>query len=596
MIRAVSTPWAVVAASLTVLAGGLAGVTAPAAADELPGPPTSLAVTVSNDTLTILFAWRAPLLGGPVSSYIVEAGTAPGASDALRVDTGSESTSYTRPLLPNGVYYARVRARNVSGTGDPSNEVSFTVGCVVPDPPTGLAYRVDRGTVTFSWNRPSFGDPFPHTATRWIIEVGASPGTTAISRDTAAWYTWTTLSGLPATTLYARVRTRNVCGISRPSGEVAFVTGAPPPDAAVVINEFGLLRGGQFIELRNIGRSPVNIGGWRILTSNVDTTNTSKTLPAGVVIGSGCTYLLATRSYSGSVPGDTTFDPEFTYTGGIALARSDGLIVDQVGMEPSSPPAGPLTPYVEGRPLINFFRVYLWPDPSYERRFFDTDDNQTDFRLVRPGTPQNLSTCRPWAPSAPNDLDAVVSGASVTLTWNPPNVGGIPADYIVEAGSYPGGINRTVFATGSDATWLTAVDVPHGTYFVRVRARNEIGVSFPSNEKEFTVCRSSPCFSAPGSPSALQALLTGSTVTLVWNEPSTGGSPESYVIEAGSRAGAVDLAEYDTRSRQTVLVVPGVPPGSYFVRVRGRNVSGISGPSNEVLVVVGASMTAAAPR
>jgi hypothetical protein len=127
MIRAVTTPLAVVAASLTALAGGLAGVTAPAAADELPGPPTSLAVTVSNDTLTILFAWRAPLLGGPVSSYIVEAGSYPGGINRTVFATGSDATWLTAVDVPHGTYFVRVRARNEIGVSLPSNEKKFTV-------------------------------------------------------------------------------------------------------------------------------------------------------------------------------------------------------------------------------------------------------------------------------------------------------------------------------------------------------------------------------------------------------------------------------------------------------------------------------------
>jgi hypothetical protein len=43
------------------------------------------------------------------------------------------------------------------------------------------------------------------------------------------------------------------------------------------------------------------------------------------------------------------------------------------------------------------------------------------------------------------------------------------------------------------------------------------------------------------------------------------------------------------------LTVPGVPAGSYFIRVRAANGSGVSGTSNESLLVVGGGGCASAP-
>jgi hypothetical protein len=73
------------------------------------------------------------------------------------------------------------------------------------------------------------------------------------------------------------------------------------------------------------------------------------------------------------------------------------------------------------------------------------------------------------------------------------------------------------------------------------------------------------------------------SVSLSWSGP-----PElanGYVVEAGSGPGLADLASL-TVDGGTTLIVPNVPTGSYYVRVRARNYIGVSVPSNEVRVDV----------
>jgi hypothetical protein len=70
---------------------------------------------------------------------------------------------------------------------------------------------------------------------------------------------------------------------------------------------------------------------------------------------------------------------------------------------------------------------------------------------------------------------------------------------------------------------------------------------------------------------------------LSWLPPP--GSVTGYVVEAGSAPGRSDLA--------SALIGPGVsatfsgvPPGKYYVRLRGINAQGRGVASNEILVVV----------
>src|SRR5262249_4936980 len=95
-----------------------------------------------------------------------------------------------------------------------------------------------------------------------------------------------------------------------------------------------------------------------------------------------------------------------------------------------------------------------------------------------------------------------------------------------------------------------------------------------------------PLAVAPNAPTAFNASASGSVVTLNWTAPATGDPPTSYVIEAGSASGRIDIAVFDTGSNATSLAVFNVPAGTYFVRVRAVNSAGASPASNEVQLVV----------
>jgi hypothetical protein len=86
-------------------------------------------------------------------------------------------------------------------------------------------------------------------------------------------------------------------------------------------------------------------------------------------------------------------------------------------------------------------------------------------------------------------------------------------------------------------------------------------------------------------PGNLTRTVQGTTVLLGWSPP-PGSQPTSYVVEAGSTSGASNIAVFDTGNAATGLTVNNVPPGTYFVRVRGRDAAGTGPASNEVTVVV----------
>lgn len=92
--------------------------------------------------------------------------------------------------------------------------------------------------------------------------------------------------------------------------------------------------------------------------------------------------------------------------------------------------------------------------------------------------------------------------------------------------------------------------------------------------------------SVPDPPSALTATVAGNSVTLTWSGPASGDAPAAYVIEAGSSPGLANLASLSTGNPSRIYQASGIAAGTYFVRVRATNGSGVSAPSNEAVVVV----------
>jgi predicted phage tail protein len=77
--------------------------------------------------------------------------------------------------------------------------------------------------------------------------------------------------------------------------------------------------------------------------------------------------------------------------------------------------------------------------------------------------------------------------------------------------------------------------------------------------------------------------VTGNTVTLSWTAPA--GPVTGYVVEAGTAAGLANLGTLQIGATPS-LVVPGVPAGTYVLRVRAITSAGSGAPSADVVVVV----------
>ncbi|HEU4388649.1 MAG TPA: lamin tail domain-containing protein, partial [Blastocatellia bacterium] len=197
----------------------------------------------------------------------------------------------------------------------------------------------------------------------------------------------------------------------------------------IVIGEFRVRgpNGGsdEFVELYNLSSSPINIGGWKIRGSNnAGTIGDRLTITAGTILNAGCHYLVTNSStsggpYSGAVPGNQTYATGITDDGGIAVTLPDNTIVDQVGLSAGSA-------FKEGTPLASLGSSNL--NRGYERKpggasgsGTDTDNNATDFQLITPSDPQNLSSTCIGATTNPSGVGSaspgtVPAGGSSLLT------------------------------------------------------------------------------------------------------------------------------------------------------------------------------------
>ncbi len=195
-----------------------------------------------------------------------------------------------------------------------------------------------------------------------------------------------------------------------------------------------------------------------------------------------------------------------------------------------------------------------------------------------PGPPSLSATVR-TAPSGPSILD---------LSWSVPARGDASTTYVVDAGSTRGGVEyASGFDLGTGTTRSFAVGP--GSYFIRLSATNSCGAVGPTSNEVRVDVSTPPLPTAPGAPTMNAAVVVGATVNLSWAPSATGGTPTSYQLGYALTPGApfVPLASYATTSES----IPGVPNGTYYVRVRALNGSTPGPPSNEIVLRVGVGVT-----
>lgn len=198
----------------------------------------------------------------------------------------------------------------------------------------------------------------------------------------------------------------------------------------------------------------------------------------------------------------------------------------------------------------------------------------------------------PTAPGAPTNVQALATGNNLNLTWGAPATGDAPTSYTVLGRVSPTGAPVVAIPVGAATSFSTGA--PNGSFLLSVVASNDagagpesalVGVTFPGSGVV-----------APGAPSGLGVSVAGSTATFTWSGPASGGAPAGYVLLAGTSPGfSSPFAALPLPVSPTSFSIPGIPPGTYYIRLVAQNAGGTSSPSNEVTLTVAGASAPGAP-
>jgi hypothetical protein len=333
----VTTTWSCFAASVTgPFASSACGGPVVIGAQSIhnlagtPSTPSGLQFTIAGSTVTLTWSY----LSGQnpdASSYVVEAGSAPGLTDLTSFDTGNAAQSLTVTGVPGGTYFVRVRARASDRTlGAASNEVILTVGggptaCTsVPGAPSGLSGATNGSTVNLAWTAPSGGC----AATAYILEAGSAPGSSNLANfNTGSTATQYSAAGVAAGTYYVRVRAANSAGNSAASNEVIVTVGGSTP-TGVSGTWIGLVANGDGTSL-NSSDCGLEKSDWQLDLTQTGSTVTGTLTQKTVVSGCDSPGLVRTGTVSGTVNAGTfsftlSNNPSRTGTATFTASRMTG--------------------------------------------------------------------------------------------------------------------------------------------------------------------------------------------------------------------------------------------------------------------------------
>jgi titin len=199
------------------------------------------------------------------------------------------------------------------------------------------------------------------------------------------------------------------------------------------------------------------------------------------------------------------------------------------------------------------------------------------------------------APAAPSGLVATsLTASQIRLTWsdNSGNETGFQIERVVGT-NFATGSGRTAWNVGANAT---SYNEPAGalatgvTYTYRVRAFNAAGTSAFSNEATSTT------LATPATPTGLTATVSGTVITLQWNDTSL--NEAGFRIERKVNSGAyIQIRELDANNTSTVTYADTnlTVGNSYTYRVRAYNSVGNSGFSNEATGTITSGSALPAP-
>lgn len=501
-------------------------------------------------------ATSAPITGIAVIAYVSIGGEPRGAASGTTDATGR----YVIEGLPAGRYYAHTQDPSNTYVNEIFDNLACGWSCTWPDLLTGAPIPVALGTSAdgrnFALDR---GGRITGTVTDAITALPLSPvciaafvalswGYPDVAQDCTDASGAYALEGLPAGSYYLRAVPFGLGHVQE------LYDGIPCPGA-------GCDPGSG---------TPVEVA--------LGTTTGSRdfSLKAGGAIRGTVRDAVTGRA---SIGGDV-----IVYTRVGTLARTSGHAMVDYGTGEyvvNGLPAGTYYAHTS----LSGYRDEIYDDVSCQAQ------RCSDYELLTKGTPLTVTrggvsagidfaVVNDLAPGAPQYLAAGVSGSTVTLTWGPPELGGAPSGYLLEAGASPG---ATFVEQPTAELRYVVAGVPPGRYFVRVRAFNGNGAGPASEDLLVTIPGAG---SAPATaPVSLAGWMSGPRLTLTWGAAQSAAGLSGYVVQAGSATGLTDIACVGVNARALTFVP--VATGYYFLRVLAMNSHGVGPASNEVLINAG---------
>jgi predicted phage tail protein len=177
----------------------------------------------------VQIVWSAAPTGCFTDRYIMQVGSAPGASDILTISQiRSDAGQGFVAIAPVGRYFVRVMAANAHGVSAPTNDLEVVIGgsCSMPPGAPGAFTATvtvepsGLNDVEMRWTAPTTGG----AVSFYRINAGSGPGLANIASLNTPFLS-DTRTAVPAGTYYLRVHAVDACGQQGPaSNEVRITT------------------------------------------------------------------------------------------------------------------------------------------------------------------------------------------------------------------------------------------------------------------------------------------------------------------------------------------------------------------------------------
>ena len=583
--------------TFTVTASNGAGTGTPSSPSAIitpiPPPNNVLSVAVVGVTTTsVTVSWMPDTLGSAATSYLVYATTINGSPFTVNAPTTqatitglTSSTTYTNLIS--------VVAQNTSGSSPPVVAPTFTTNTIVtvPGSPYNVNVTAGNASATVGWFPSASGGGLPATFTVTATPNGGGGGTvfSTVSYPTLS----TSITGLTNGVTYTfTVTANNSAGSSVPSASSSAITPLAPPNPVSSVSIISISSTSVTIswipDTSGGSISSFNIVAFTIngspFTANANVTQ--MTIPG---LSASTTYnnLIYVQASNALYTSSPTYAPSFTTHTVVTVPGQPLTVIATAGDQLVN--VGWTDPVTGGTP--DTFSITATPGDGssivtmtvpYPNNFVAVTGLTNGVAYTFTVTATNSagsgsasatsSSVTPEAPPNPVQSVSVVSvgNGSVTVAWIPNTSGGNITSYYVNAPTIIG--SPFIFDAGT--TQATITGFQNGTtytHFLSVQSANSISSSLSVFAPSFTPVAP---ITTPGAITNLYVSSGNGTLTVLWNDPLTGGTPTSYYVTATSSQGtATTIIGYPTATASLGGLVNNV---GYNVGVRATNTAGSS--------------------